>query len=81
MLVADHFSDWQIKKFADKLKECVSIITGISRIDLEKIEVKNGDLPKEWNKSRISEDIYGTQYKSDIAIPITVSNSITTLWY
>jgi hypothetical protein len=39
---------WQIKKFADKLKECASLILGIPREDLEKIEVKNRVLGKEW---------------------------------
>jgi hypothetical protein len=38
------------KAFADKLKECVSIITGIPRADLEKEEVKNSYLGDEWNR-------------------------------
>jgi len=38
------------KAFADKLKECISIITGIPRLDLEKEEVKNSYLPNEWNR-------------------------------
>ena len=42
-------SSWQIKKFAGKLKECISIITGIPIKDLEKEEVKNSNLPEEWN--------------------------------
>jgi CO dehydrogenase nickel-insertion accessory protein CooC1 len=41
-------SNWKIVKFADKLKECVSIVTGISREDLEKEEVKNSTLGAEW---------------------------------
>lgn len=40
---------WQIKKFADKLKQCTSIITGIPRFDLESNEVKNSNLPEEWS--------------------------------
>ena len=40
--------DWQIKKFAYKLKQCVSIITGIPIEDLEKEEVKNRLLGEEW---------------------------------
>lgn len=40
--------DWQIKKFAYKLKQCVSIITGIPVEDLEKEEVKNRLLGEEW---------------------------------
>ena len=41
-------STWQIKKFAGKLKECVSVITGISVADLEKTDVKNKTLGEEW---------------------------------
>lgn len=39
---------FQIKKFAYKLKQIVSIITGISIEDLEKEEVKNSYLGEEW---------------------------------
>ena len=41
-------SNWKIKKFAYKLKQCVSIITGIPIEDLEKEEVKNRLLGEEW---------------------------------
>ena len=39
---------WQIKKFAGKLKECISIITGIPVHDLEKQEVKDSSLGPDW---------------------------------
>lgn len=45
------FSDetsWQIKKFAKKLKQIVSILTGIPEEDLEKQEVKDRVLGEEW---------------------------------
>jgi hypothetical protein len=41
---------WQIKKFAGKLKQIVSILTGISVEDLEKEDVKNSQLPDYWHK-------------------------------
>ena len=41
-------SNWQIKKFAGKIKECVSVITGIPIDDLEKEEVKNTILFPRW---------------------------------
>lgn len=44
------YLDWQIKKFADKLKQIVSILTGIPIEDLEKEEVKNRILGEEWTK-------------------------------
>lgn len=44
----DVLSNWKIKAFAGKLKQIVSILTGISVEDLEKQEVKNRVLGKEW---------------------------------
>ncbi len=41
-------SDWEIKKFADNLKECVSIITGVIKKDLEKTEVKDSLVGEQW---------------------------------
>lgn len=46
-----HNSNWQIKKFAGKLKLIVSILTGISVEDLEKQEVKDRVLGKEWDRT------------------------------
>lgn len=46
--VGDGCSNWQIKKFAGKLKQYVSIITGISIKDLEKQEIKDSSLGEEW---------------------------------
>ena len=46
----DYLGNWKTKKFADKLKECASIITGIPKKDLEKEEVKNSYLDYRWNK-------------------------------
>lgn len=44
----DYLGNWKVKKFADKLKECVSLIIGIPRKDLEKEEVKCKVLGEEW---------------------------------
>lgn len=41
-------SSWTIKKFAGKLKEVCSIITGIPIADFEKEEVKNRSLGEDW---------------------------------
>ncbi len=43
-------SPWKIKKFAYKLKQIVSILTGIPVEDLEKQEVKDRMLGKEWER-------------------------------
>jgi ABC-type oligopeptide transport system ATPase subunit len=42
------FSTWQIKKFAAKMKQCVSIITGIPVESLESIDVKSGLIGDDW---------------------------------
>lgn len=42
-------SPYQVHRFADKLKQIVSLLTGIPREDLEKEEVKSLYLPQEWN--------------------------------
>lgn len=41
-------SGWEIRKFADKLKEICSLLTGIPRVDFEKQEVKDSFLNEEW---------------------------------
>lgn len=42
-------SPWQIKKFAYKLKQTVSLLTGIPVGDLERQEIKDSVLGREWN--------------------------------
>ena len=42
--VSIYVSSWEVKKFASKLKEIVSILTGFKVEDLEKEEVKNTNL-------------------------------------
>lgn len=43
-------TSWQIKKYAGKLKQIVSLLTGISLEDLEKEEIKNKGLGEEWRR-------------------------------
>jgi len=43
-------SGLQIKKFSDNLKECVAIILGCTREQLEDRDFKNRKLGEEWNK-------------------------------
>ena len=42
--VSIYVSSWEVKKFANKLKEIVSILTGFTVEDLEKEEIKNTNL-------------------------------------
>lgn len=41
-------SEYEVKKFAYKLKQIISILTGIPIEDLEKAEVKNSKVGEEW---------------------------------
>ena len=42
-------SGWQIRKFATKIKQIVSLLTGCSVQALEDPDFKDSHLPKEWN--------------------------------
>jgi hypothetical protein len=46
----DILSGWQIKKFADKLKEIVSLLLGCTKEQLEDETFKNSELGDEWDK-------------------------------
>ena len=43
--------EWQIKKFAAKLKEVTALLTGVTAKDLELEKVKSSNLPEIWNKN------------------------------
>lgn len=42
-------SNWQIKKFAGKLKQIAALLTGCTVEDLESQQFKTKELPEEWN--------------------------------
>lgn len=46
---------WEVKRFAGKVKQIASILTGIPVADFEKIEVKNSKLGPEWNYMTVRE--------------------------
>lgn len=64
-----YIQTYEIKKFAGKLKEAVSMFTGIPVEDLEKPEVKNGNLGEMWNRPetgnamtvRVMLQLFGTE--------------------
>lgn len=51
------WSNWKVRKFANKLKEHVASMLGIDRADLEKEEVKNRILGEEWQMFDIWKNI------------------------
>lgn len=48
-----HNNKWKIKSFAEKLKEIVSLLTGIPAKDMDKEEIKQRELP-DWKVWRVS---------------------------
>jgi hypothetical protein len=53
----EDYTDWKIKKFADKLKDIVCLLTGCTREQLEDQEFKNRELAEEWWYYKISKSI------------------------
>lgn len=49
-------SGWQVKKFANKLKDIICILIGCTRADLESQEFKSKKLGEEWVKNNASGD-------------------------
>lgn len=50
----DYLPNWEIKKFADKLKDIVCILIGCTREQLEDREFKETSLGEEWTSYRIA---------------------------
>lgn len=51
---------WEVKKFAGKLKQIVSLLTGIPVQDFEKEEIKNQTLGDEWIKPNVLQYFQGS---------------------
>lgn len=77
-----YHSDWEIKKFAYKLKQIASILTGIPTNEFEKEEVKSSFLDSEWDKEgeklsvRVLLQKLGTEAVRDIIHPNTWVNAL-----
>lgn len=56
-------SSWEVRKFAKKLKQVCSILTGIPEADFEKQEVKDGFLGEEWDWITSMNTVTGEVYK------------------
>lgn len=71
-------SGWQIKKYAYKLKQIASLLTGIPVEDFEKQEVKDSYLGEEWNKINkyVSKEFKGTHQEFDKYIEVNKDNII-----
>ena len=73
-------SGWEIKKWAGKLKEIASMLTGIPKHKFEDQEFKKTNLPEEWNE--IQSTVRYTQkgsYITEQFVPMTVRNFLQKL--
>jgi hypothetical protein len=72
-------SKWQIKKFADKLKQCASIITGIPRKGFEDMSVKDSSLGVNWGNMSVRQflQFFGTEVGRQIHPDIWVNALFT----
>lgn len=61
-LYEGYTTQWQIKKFADKLKDIVCLLLGCSREQLEDREFKNKELGEEWWKIKLKEKHHHNWY-------------------
>jgi hypothetical protein len=58
-IIIPYISDtWLIKKFADSLKDIVSILTGCTKSQLEDQDFKNTKLPDEWIRYGYADGFY-----------------------
>jgi hypothetical protein len=55
-------NDYVIKKFADKLKDIVCLLTGCTRKQLESEDFKNSSLPNEWKQDESSNKAVSFRY-------------------
>lgn len=68
-----YHSDWEIKKFAGKLKEVASLLTGINVHDFEDQEFKKTELGPEWNQTRLyNSDAPWMTGNETYEVPLTV---------
>ncbi len=85
--IANIAGGWHIRKFADKLKEIASMLTGIPKADFEKQEVKDSLLGDEWtidkgliiknNDSRVTKemrDAYFEHYGEELRGDVKISD-------
>ena len=73
-------SNWEIKKWAGKLKEIASMLTGIPKHKFEDQEFKKTNLPEEWNE--IQSTVRYTQkgsYITEQFVPMTVRDFLQKL--
>jgi hypothetical protein len=68
-----YHSPWEIKKFAGKLKEIASLLTGISIHQFEDQEFKKTNLGSEWNQTRLyNSDAPWMTGNETYEVPLTV---------
>lgn len=72
--------DWKIVKFADKLKECVAIMIGCKREDLENREFKETPLGPEWQTEGSLEPSTPRKVLTQLGTELVRKNIHTNAW-
>lgn len=72
--------DWKIVKFADKLKECVAIMIGCKREDLENREFKETPLGPEWQTEGSLEPLTPRKVLTQLGTELVRKNIHTNAW-
>ena len=79
----EKFSNWEIKKFATKVKEIATLLTGIPTEKFEDQDFKNTFLDSHWNKeifkNKTSLDKDNKAYNKSIVKPMTVREMLQTI--
>ena len=67
-----YYKNWQIKKFADKLKDIVCLLLNVDRETLEDREFKEKELGEEWwyYKGEVGIYPYNTPYEANKKLPL-----------
>ena len=61
--LVEDISDWQIKKFANKLKDIICLLIGCTREQLEDQDFKNRELGEEWWYWKVYSDIINDKFE------------------
>lgn len=70
--IAENLSGWEIRRFADKVKDIVCILLNCTREQLEDREFKEAELGEEWwyYKGEVGIYPYNTPYEANKKLPL-----------
>jgi hypothetical protein len=68
-------TEWEVKKFAEKLKQIICLLIGCTREQLESEEFKSSVLPREWDRYAFNGEIFATKEEFLKRFPIFTESS------